>query len=154
MGFLYVLDTSSWIALEHNYPQQVFSTLWGNMEKLISSRRIVCPQEVRKEIKPRHGSTLLDFCKKNRIMFQRNSTVAELTLQIVRKHPYLVDSKRPWPSADPFVIGLARQSPLASPIIVTEEGQKSGIKIPHVARTYGIDSFKLLDMIREERWTF
>ena len=54
MDAIYFVDTNEWINLSRLYPKDVFSSLWNNVENLISEERILSPKEVQDEIKRGH----------------------------------------------------------------------------------------------------
>ena len=54
MSAIYFVDANEWINLSRHYPKEVFPGLWGNVENLISERRIFSPREVLDEIKRGH----------------------------------------------------------------------------------------------------
>ena len=121
MGAIYFVDTSEWINLSRLYPKSVFSSLWDNVENLISKERILSPKEVRDELKRGHDE-LAEWCRAHQKMFRSTSRLTEQVKKIIDEHPELVDPNAPYESADPYIIALAasckRDIPGLSPIIV------------------------------------
>ncbi len=159
MASVYVVDTNVWIELTQFYPKSNFSGLWDNLENLVKNNRIICPIEVLKEITSNKSPELYKWCKKNNRMFvNNNAQIIELVSEIMANHSYLVKPGKMGAEADPFVIALARHAPVnfdgSEMIIVTQEGIGSKLKIPFVAKTYGISSIKLMELIKREDWKF
>ena len=102
---------------------------------------------------------MIKWCKENKRMFLDNSSdVIKFAQEIVHKYPKLISPHATRETADPFLIALARSlrsNILGSkPIIVTDENDIKTDRIPHVSRTFGIESLKLTGMFQSERWTF
>lgn len=152
-----MVDTSSLIDLQENYPSTTFPNVWGNFESLVHNRRIVAPIEVFKEVSP--ANTLLHrWCKNNKGIFRTNNkTILGFVSEIMKNFPNLVDSTKMGPVADPFIIALARSlaSNLAGyeSIIITQERNRPN-KIPTVANSYNIRSMDLIDFFNNEGWHF
>ena len=104
---------------------------------------------------------LVMWANKHRSVFVAHTGATDARAAgIARDHPSLGGRKSGHDRADPYLIALALSigkgidgsSPV--PVIVTEESQGRGIRIPRVARGYGIDSCGTLDMFRREGWAF
>ena len=153
---MYVVDTSSLIDLQENYPRNIFPKVWTNFESLIQGGNIVAPIEVFREISP-SNTVLHRWCMNyRRIFHQNNQTIINFVAEIMRDFPNLVDPNKMGPVADPFIIALARQlggRQLDVPIIITQEKNRPN-KIPHVANSYNITSMDLLDFFNNENWQF
>jgi len=159
MSSIYVVDASAWIDLSQNYPKNVFSSLWGNIEQLIKTRRILSTKQVLKEIEQGADDELTKWCKKYGKMFlDNNSEVIRFAVEITRNHPGLVNPYATREVADPFVIALARslKSNLSDslPIIVTDENTARVTGIPFVSRSYNLDTLRLIGMFQAETWNF
>lgn len=157
MDTIYFVDTSEWINLSRLYPKNVFSSLWDNVERLITKERILSPKEVRDEIERGHDE-LAEWCKTHRKMFRSTNRLTEQVKKIIDEHPALVDPNAPYESADPYIIALAasRKHDIAglSPIIVTDENVNKESGIPYVARANGVQTCKLVEMFQKEGWRF
>ena len=155
MDTIYFVDTSAWINLSRHYPEDIFPNLWGNIEELISEKRILAPKEVLDEIEHGHDE-LKEWCKKHRKMFQDADT--SQVKKIIKDHPTLVDAYARHESADPYVIALAVScmNDISGwvPIIVTDENVNRKSGIPYVARNKGVQSCKLTEMFQKEGWQF
>lgn len=157
MGAIYFVDTSEWINLSRLYPKDVFSSLWDNVENLISEERILSPKEVRDEIKQGHDE-LAEWCKTHQKMFRSTDTLTEQVKKVIDEHPALVNPHAPYESADPYIIALAvsykHDMMGLSPIIVTDENVNKKSRIPYVARANGVQTCKLVEMFQKEGWKF
>ena len=157
MSNVYVVDTSSLIDLELNYPIVLFPTVWKNLGSLIDEDRLISVHEVFEEIE-KSNTSLHSWCQKNKTVFQkRNYDIINTVKQIMKKHPKLVNVDRTKDSADPFIIAYAyvRLQSLDNnkTIIVTQEKDKPN-KIPFVAKDYSIDCMNLLGFFKNEKWEF
>lgn len=157
MTIIYIVDTSSWIDLSHNYPHYNFVGLWSNLENLITNDRIKTPRQVKNEIMAGKDEDLTNWCRRNKSMFVDDVQVTVVAHNITQEHPELVNPDKSNEEADPFLIALARflnGKDDSNAIIVTQESTRSRIKIPHIASVYGVDSISLVGLITQEGWRF
>lgn len=119
------------------YPQDIFPSLWRNLESLINQGRLISPQEVFEELKKKDDE-LLEWAETYKSMFKNLD-------------------------ADPFVIALARCKERQRTfwdehrIVVSEEklaGPGSRPKIPDVCKSYGVECISLTELFRKENWQF
>ena len=157
MGAIYFIDTSEWINLSRHYPNEVFPSLWENIESLVSERRILSPKEVLDEIEYGHGE-LVEWCRAHREMFHNTDKLIKQVQEILKEHPTLVNPNATRESADPYIIALAasyrNNMSGQSPIIVTDENINKRSRIPYVARANGVQTCKLVEMAQKEAWKF
>ena len=153
MDARYFVDTNALIHLNRRYPHDVFPGLWKKIEGLICEERIMAPTEVSDEI-GRGDDELVPWSRDHQEMFQSADT--SLVQEILKDHPSLVKADAKHESADPYIIALAMSYKSDAsglvPIIVTHEKVDSPTRIPHVAQAKGIQSCKLLEMFRREKW--
>ncbi len=159
MPALYVFDTSSWIEGGQHYPHATFARVWTQLQGLIRNNRIIAPMEVFNEITPKKGQDVHRWCGANRRMFVHNSRpLLSMVGQILSQHPSLIQPNRGNAQADPFVIALARLSTNnltgLDVNIVTEENRSKIDRIPFVARSYGVNCIRLVDLFQQEGWNF
>ena len=87
-----------------------------------------------------------------------NEDVLRQARKISNEHKSLIRQNRFRPQADPFIIALAvdlrRSMTKDEPVIITHENSAKHNKIPHVARSYGIESDQLVGLFAREHWTF
>jgi len=159
MNRIYVVDASAWILLSQHYPKEVFSSLWGSIEDLIKAKNILAPRQVYREIEQGGDDDLTKWCKTNSRMFlNNNSDVIRFAQEIIQNHPSLINPYATRETADPFLIALARSLKSnitnSQPIIITDENEVKIDRIPHISRTYGLESLKLTGMFQNEKWNF
>lgn len=151
----YVVDASSWIDLERRHPEHISPHLWRNLERLIESGNISCPEAVRREIHPRRGSGLIDMHGRHQNMFEPDENLLDQVRTIMSRHAHF-DLPGNYASPDTLVIALAlyrsrypcRAEPPA--IIVTEETRRNRGGIPYVADAFQIESIRFLELICRE----
>lgn len=157
MSNVYVMDTNALIYLHVNYPRGTFPSVWSNFEDLVGHDRIISPRAVLEEVS-RQDDQVHEWCKRNRNVFKRDTgEITKRVMEIIHKFPKLLHHNRPRREADPYIIALAslRTGNLTGdkPIIVTPEKNEKN-KIPHVAKEYGLESIKLVDVFGKEGWQF
>lgn len=159
MDEIYVIDTSSWIELGQYYPQETFTNLWDSLQKLIKNNRIISPEEVFKEISPKKGPEIYNWCNKNKKMFvKNNSEILSFVAEIMSNHQRLVNPNQIGASADPFVIALARASlnniVKSDVVVISQENASKNDRIPFVCRSYGLECVRIVDLFQREKWRF
>ena len=157
MAFRYVLDTSALIDLDTFYPKSLFPKVWKSFTGLVKGGRAVAPEQVFDEVIK--SKFLREWCENNKSMFiTLNGDVLHQTRKISNKHKTLIKQNMFRPQADPFIIALAidlqRSMIKDELVIITHENSTRHNRIPHVARSYGIESDQLVGLFARERWTF
>lgn len=154
-GPLYCVDTSSLIhAADRAYPIDVFGSFWERFDGLISDGRVIAPREVLKEISRQHDE-LHDWCKGRNGMFVPTSVELQRELVMVNQQfPTLVDLKKNRGLADPWVVALARLTGATAVVLTQEFSKPTKPRIPDACRALGIRTMNLLDLIRQEKWTW
>lgn len=150
----YCIDTSSLMDCRlRYYPPDVFPSLWQHMEELFEAGAIVSHEEVLKEITKRTDE-LAAWAMGRADSFLSFDAPQELVLiNILERFPRLVMTGKGKHAADPFLIALASTT---GTILVTQE-QPGGLKkpkIPDVCAALGITAMPILDVFREEGFTF
>lgn len=162
METVYCLDTSGWTGFKRNYPAGNFPSLWQKLDSLSTSGFLISPSEVYGELEKQEDE-LFKWLKQRKQIFQKISGEdAVLTTEILAKYPRLVNSLKPGPVADPFVIALAiiknRDLLMVSGtcIVVSSEipGGSKKTKIPDVCSGYKLKHFSVVDLISNEGWIF
>jgi len=155
----YVVDTSSFIDLKHNYPEDIFKGLWLNIENLIEKGNLISPSEVREELSYIDDG-VSKWARKQKNLFKKiTSAQANKLRDILSDFPGIVDQSKEKPDADPFVIALAlvtREAVIKKrkKVIVVSEEKEGENKIPSVCREYKIEAMRLHDFFRNEDWNF
>lgn len=152
MTTIYIVDTGSWIELKNHYPIEHFPSVWNNIEELIKKGRLLSCREVLEEIRCGDDELVL-WCKNMKHVFHNTDAHIKKVQEIISKYKKLINHNAKSETADPYIIALAISYKHLgyNPIIVTEENQQEQ-HIPDVADKYGVKSFKLIKMIRSERW--
>jgi len=152
---VYVLDTSALIgAWVRAYPPDVFPGLWEQMDALGRARRLVVPEEVLDELAERDDDLHVWVKTREGHLVEATSRAVMLEARaVLADHPELTKTGTGRGKADPFVIAAAR---LRGGEVVTEEqgGSDSKPRIPYVCRQRGVIVRSVLEVIRNEGWTF
>lgn len=152
---MYVIDTSAlldgWV---RNYPPDVFPSLWLHLEEMIKAQELLAPDEVLLELSQKDDE-VHKWGKVNSAMFvPLDEDVQNATQEILIQFPRLVGAMKDRNRADPFVIALAK---VKGAIVVTGEksrGTEDRPRIPNVCDHFGIGHRTLLQLIRDNGWTF
>jgi len=161
---IYCVDTSSFIEMEKNYPKDIFPNLWQNIEKLCKDRRLIAPNEVKKEIE-KGDDDLKKWIKSEnikKIFIESDESQFKHVKEILKDYDFLSKSGKDGPNADPWLIALViekmneQQENLFKDeyIVVTEESKVRNDRIPYVCRAYNIECINLIELFRNEGWKF
>lgn len=152
---IYCIDTSSLIAAWHEYyPIANFPGFWEHLARLIDDGRLVAPDEVLLETKPK-SDDLHKWLKQFPDMFVKldvDANFQPIVSAILRNFPRLVGELKDRTRADPFVIALAE---LRGHCVVTQENPVSTPdrpRIPLVCGARGVRCQNLLALIQAENW--
>jgi len=158
---IYCIDTSALINMKVLYPQDIFPSLWRNLESLINQGRLISPQEVLEELRKKDDE-LRKWGEAHKSMFKKlDANQLEKVRDILGRFPDLIDPQKTTPDADPFIIALAmceeQQRTLWEErrIVVSEEKPATPggrPKIPDVCTYYGITHIPLTELFRKENW--
>jgi hypothetical protein len=140
----------------------VFPGVWNRISDLAKARRLISPVAVQRELKGK-ADEVLQWAKMRKRVFVRLDLVQQrIVREILARFPDFVDPNKPVPEADPFVIALAlarnRQVGLlpAEWVVVTQEKLRpSGRpRIPNVCAAFDLRCIDILELFRQENWTF
>lgn len=163
---IYCIDTSSLIEIKDRYPQDVtmFKKVWNNIENLYKTKRLIAPIEVLKEIE-QGDDELKRWTKGKKIFVKPDKKQGEKIKEILEKYPFLANSEKPGPNADPWIIALAivkneeekgqlfsDKKYIGEYIVVTEESKTRKDRIPSVCKNYNIECVNLIELFRREGW--
>jgi hypothetical protein len=153
----YSIDTSSLIeGFRTHYPYDVLPSLWEKrLPALIADGHLRATEEVRVEL-ARQDDELLQWVDEYEDFFVPiEEAIQHEVIAILAAHPKLIHVGRGRSGADPFVIALARLNG-ADCSVVCEEGSGSLTKprMPDVCAALGVRCIRLVEMIREQGWTF
>ena len=154
--FNYCIDTSSLVhAYQRSYPPDIFSLLWDKkLDELIGIGQLASPFDVLEELKQKHDK-LYEWAKDRSDMFIEIDHYQDELSKIMADFPRLVDTKKGKSGADPMVIALA-ESKNPSYTVITEEapGSEKSPRIPDVCRNRGIRCINILQLFRDQKWSF
>jgi hypothetical protein len=150
----YIFDSGPFIYLK-NYPQDVFSSLWNNFERMIKDAEIISSSEVLRELED-YDDEIAIWAKANKQIFIKPSlNEQQLVRQILAEHPDLVKEEAILlgkPYADPFVIAQAKVHNCI--LVHSERFKPNAHKIPNVCKSFGVDEIPLFEFFRKEKWSF
>jgi hypothetical protein len=120
---------------------------------MCSQKLIISVREVFQEIKS-GSDELYDWAKKYEEIFLEPSDEELNFLQelLPKFYPALVTSYNAKGCADPFIIGIARNYGLS--IIQHEVIKGNSVRIPYVAKHYGLNCIRLPQFFIEQNWEF
>ena len=155
---IYVFDTSSFVVLNHYYPERMPS-FWRDLDDFVSRGKVLSVREVLNELSRRGNKPdLQKWINANKGIFMpptERETLFVSEIFSVGHFQYLVGQKqrlKGTPVADPFVVASAK---IRKACVVTEEDKKpNAAKIPNVCEHFGIHCTNLEGFMEREGWTF
>jgi len=152
---IYSFDTCSLVEpWQRNLPPDILPSLWSDLlPRLVQDGHLHATEEVKVELE-RQEDDLLEWVEQQAGLFVEVDEAVQVAVsEILASHPKLVSARSMRSGADPFVIALARVEDCA---VVTEENPRSVVnpKIPDVCAAYGVRCIKMVDLIREQGWSF
>jgi hypothetical protein len=166
-GEIYIVDTSSFIAIEpEKYPPDIYVGMWKDLENLIKERRMISHIQVLEELKEYEGKKheILKWAETHKGIFVPiTPQQIQLVREIVNTNNFkaLIDTTKPTGDTDVFIIALAMEKtsqttliPLSTKKIVVCEEQLHGnrIRIPFVCKHFNIECVNIFEMFRREGW--
>lgn len=151
----YSIDTSSILDCWNRwYPPDVFPDIWTNIEELFKKEIIIASEEVLFELEKKQDEPY-KWAKKNSDLFiQIDDEQQTEVSRILADHKKLIDQRQNRSAADPFVIALAKVKGCA---VLTGEKPTDSLKrpnIPDVCNVLNITHINILELCREQKWTF
>jgi hypothetical protein len=149
----YSLDTSVLIeAWVRHYPLDVFPAVWQHFELGLKQRKLVAVTEVYREIE-QQSDDLFDWVKKQKSRFSEiDKPIQRNARNILSKFPSLAKPESTRRNADPFVIAIAAAEHLT--VVTYEPSKPTRPRIPDVCKQLQIPCISLVEMFRNEGWTF
>ncbi len=150
----YCFDTSSLIECwTRTYPPDVVPGLWEKLNDAIAHVVVVCPEEVREELKRQDDDLSKWLAARPYVFIALDEPIQRATSAVLRDHPRLMKATKNRNGADPFVIATAQVRGLT---VVTEErgGSEAKPKIPSVCAALNVRCTSVLAFIREQGWSF
>lgn len=151
----YTLDSNILIDMHRLYPRYIFSSLWNEVESLISNGSLCICEVVLSELK-KGNDTLYNWANTTKdFVHQSVDSEMRLAAQISQKHPGWVREETNY--GDPFVIAHAA---IENHTIVTNEKYKGpgtidcNMKIPNVADEFDVPWMNFFDFVKKNGWVF
>jgi hypothetical protein len=156
---LYCVDTSAWIdaVMNYNPASPLFSAFWDFIESHIEGGRIIAPEEVLVEMRPKTLKDSKPFAKLIRrvepTLFIKPDAALQSRFKVVlRRYPDLTTKGKPLAKSDgdAWVIALAQER---SAVVVAHESPKPSAlrprKIPDVCDAEGVRWIRLPELLNE-----
>ena len=152
---IYCLDSSGLLnGWKRHYPADVFPDLPEKLEQLADVGRLIIPEDVLRELEKKDDELKTWARKLTKAVVPLNEEIQEAALEILGRFRRLVDTRTGRSGADPFLVATAK---VRSAMVITGEDASNNTnkpRIPDVCRALNIPVGKMLDLIRQERWTF
>ena len=154
---MYSIDTSAllegWVRA---YPPTNFPAVWERIDQLIEDGAFLISEEVLWDLEAK-SDEVSEWCleREEQMIVAIDDSVQVRVSEIMSKYPKLVDTRTGKSSSDPFVIALAQvNDPKLSVVTLERGGTLDRPKIPSVCLAEGVTCINLLDLIKEQGWTF
>jgi Domain of unknown function (DUF4411) len=170
---VFVIDTSSLIALREWQPRRNHPKAWKQIDGLIDDNRLIAPEEVFREIQTGFDPLrkwASNLRKEKRLFKPAIARVVGIAKQLISNFRDLVDPDQPETNADPFVVALAIAEEKPSGklaydshpehFVVTEEKftHSGRTRIPHVCEARRLQYLTIhqlfLRMRADEGWSW
>lgn len=149
----YSIDTSSLIAgFRRVLPYDIFPTFWNrDLPSLIDSGDLRATEIVRWELEEDDDEVLHWVDEYAALFVALDVAIQEQVKEILSQHPRMLHAGRS--GADPFVIALARMNEAT---VVCEErpGKETRPKIPDVCESFGVQCIAIVELVREEGFSY
>jgi len=155
---LFCIDTSTFITMEKYYPPSLGNDLWNEFDTLFEQGNIISHNIVFEEITTisKYKDHLTKWILPKRNYFKSFSKFQiQYVPQIIKQFPGLIDAKCEKDQADPWLIALAIEMDREQPglfhkkqivYVVSEESKSNSIKIPAVAKHYGLKTLNFVEL--------
>lgn len=149
----YVIDTSIWIHIGRHHPQDVFRSVWQNLDAAIATGHIVSPDEVLRELERGDDALAALLAAQPGLFVPLDNAQMLAVAEVVQTCPGLVDADADRGRADPFVVALARVR--AGTVVTAERPRRAAsapFKVPDACAQFGVRSLDWLGFLREVGW--
>lgn len=151
---IYSFDTSAWLQCwARFYPRDVFPALWGRLEGMLDDGKIICSDEVLRELAKQEDDLTKWLRGKPETFVELSEDVQDATNEILARHPFIAKELARRTHADPFVVAVAK---VRGCTVVTQEdrGTQAKPRIPYVCEAFDVPCIDVITFIRQEGWTF
>lgn len=131
----------------------MFPSVWTKLELLASKGSLIATEEVLRELE-KQDDEVYKWVKSQPDMVVPIDDLIQIEVSMIMDaYPRLVNDQKGRSQADPFVIGLAR---LVDGAVVSGEGHRSlkNPKVPDVCDDMGIPHVRLVDVLKQQGFTF
>jgi hypothetical protein len=161
---IYCIDSSAFITLNRIYAMGFLpGEIWPLLQKLFDCDRILSHEFVYDEICPdtKKPDFLANWIKPNKKHFcPVTIRQTELVTNILLKFTALISYDKEINEADPWVIALAIEKKEGSDLfdhwanltVVSNENERSSVKIPAACKEFGIKHLSLKDFFTDNGW--
>lgn len=157
---MYSIDTNIFLDWwERRYPPDIFPAVKDNIESLASNGKICAPERVKEEILHVGSPGLKAWAKSfHGIFLPHDTNIQAEANQIQTKFPGLIDATAFHDEADRYVIAVAKL--FGSTVVTHETSAKTKRRpprshyIPDVCSSLGIRCIDLVQLMRDEGWSF
>lgn len=163
---IYIVDTNIFVWIHKYYPKSVFTDLWDRLDELFEQGRITSHITVFDEIchNPNNKDILAKWITGKREYFiEITQRQLDLTFDVVKNFPKLIDSNRESEQADPWLIAAILELKKENNhleedeidyVLVCGESRRSPFKLPAACKFYDITEVNLIEFFQENGWTF
>lgn len=160
MTNVYSVDTNVFMDWwMRRYPPDVFPSVQKAIENLAASGKLFASERVREEIEASASRELKTWAKNNKAIFvPHDPQIQTEANQIQYDYPDLIDTTSPFDEADRWVIAVAK---VRGCTVVTHETSvrlkrkpDRNLYIPDVCRAMKIPCIELIELMRQENWSF
>jgi hypothetical protein len=150
----YSIDTSGFLdAWVRNYPEDVFPTIWQQMDAAAKDGTMLASDEVLRELEKKEDGAHSWMKDRPEMIVSLDGEIERHVREIMQRYPRLVDTKKGRSGGDPFVIAVARVKGITVITAENATGKLDVPRIPDVCGDLGIRWIRLLDFFREQKWS-
>ncbi len=149
----YSLDTSGFLdAWIRHYPIDVFPTIWERLEASIKTGLLFTSEEVVRELERKDDDACAWMKARPEMIVPFSAEIEAEVINLMRRFPRLVDTKKGRSGGDPFVIAVAI---VGGHSVITGEnptGRLDVPRIPDVCKDLRVPCIRMIDFFREQKW--
>jgi hypothetical protein len=144
---IYCIDSSSLINLFRHYPRNNFTSLWGELDKIIKNGQIISHITVLNEISKKDDE-IKEWCQNHKSIFRyfdecQMYKISEIEKKYSESHWQAGMNRKEW--ADPWIIALA----ICEKAIIVSDERNSRDRIPYIANQFGITTLNLMEFFKD-----
>lgn len=129
-----------------HYPPDIYLTQWGKFESLVESQNLVSILPVYYEL-VKYEDGIKKWATDHKDLFTPlTEAIVENTKEIVNKQKYILKYGNHNDQADPYLLGYSKAS--GHTILSNDKGLKG------FSKEFKVSCIDLLELIKQENWTF